>query len=122
MSIKLINRNTDYAARALCYMARKKEGLTSVPELVKNLSIPRPFLRKILQVLHNKGLLVSQKGIGGKIKQARDPKKISLLEIVKVFQGPIKLSKKKKRVLRHKISTRNDFERVFPQTAKEPLI
>lgn len=92
MSIRLINRNTDYAVRALCYIAKKEEGLTSVPELVKSLRIPRPFLRKILQALNAKGLLISQKGAGGGFKLAREPKKISLLEVVKVFQGPIKLS------------------------------
>ena len=63
--MKLITRDTDYAIRAITYMAKHKESRVSVKELVKNLKVPRPFLRKILQVLDKKGLLRSYKGKGG---------------------------------------------------------
>lgn len=104
MSIRLINRNSDYAVRALCYMAKREEQVTSVSELVRKLKIPRPFLRKILQVLHNEGLLISQKGAGGGFRLARKPGKIFLLDIMRAFQGPIKLNECvfKKEVCPHK--------------------
>ncbi len=96
MSIKLINRNTDYAVQALCYMARRehkhKPHVTSVSELVEELKVPRAFIRKIMQILNNESVLLSKRGWGGGFRLAREPKKISLLEVVKVFQGPIKLS------------------------------
>ncbi len=92
MYIRLINRNTDYAVRALCYMAKREEEVTPVSELVRKLKIPRPFLRKILQVLHNKGLLISQKGQGGGFRLASKPNKIFLSDIMRAFQGPIQLN------------------------------
>lgn len=90
--MKLISRNTDYAVRAVCYMARKNKDTVSAYELVKTLKIPRPFLRKILQALHKKGLLESYKGVGGGFRLARKPGKIYLVDLIEVFQGPIKLN------------------------------
>lgn len=91
--MKLLARNTDYAVRAICYMARKKDKVVSVVELVKALKIPRPFLRKILQFLNKKGLLESHKGYCGGFRLMRSPNKIYLTELMEVFQGPFKLNK-----------------------------
>ena len=90
--MKLLTRNTDYAVRAVCYMAKRKDELVSVPELVKALRIPRPFLRKILQVLNKKGILKSHKGSGGGFELARKPRDIYLPDIMEAFQGPFELN------------------------------
>ena len=90
--MKLVTRDTDYAVRALCYMADKKRELVSVAELVKELKIPRPFLRKILQALNRKGILESHKGIGGGFRLARQAASIYLLELIEALQGPFKLN------------------------------
>ena len=90
--MKLVTRNVDYAVRALCYMAAKQNGVVSVSELVGKLNIPRPFLRKILQILNNKGILNSQKGKGGGFNLSIVPQKIYLADIIEVFHGPLKLN------------------------------
>jgi len=90
--MKLLSRNTDYAVRAVCYMAKKKPGVVSVTELVEKLKIPRPFLRKILQALNNEGMLRSSKGMGGGFRLARKPEGIYLTDIMETFQGPFKLN------------------------------
>lgn len=90
--MKLITRDTDYAMRALCFIARHKNDIVSVRELVKELKVPRPFLRKILQILNKKGLLNSHKGKGGGFKLALAPAGILLVDVVKVFQGPLKIN------------------------------
>ncbi|MCX5665431.1 MAG: Rrf2 family transcriptional regulator [Candidatus Omnitrophica bacterium] len=90
--MKLISRNTDYAVRAVCYIARQDKSIVSVAELVKALEIPRPFLRKILQVLNKKRILISNKGSGGGFKLARKVDKIFLTELMEAFQGPFKLN------------------------------
>ncbi|MCX5696918.1 MAG: Rrf2 family transcriptional regulator [Candidatus Omnitrophica bacterium] len=90
--MKLITRDTDYAVRALCYLAKHRERTISVPELVKALEIPRPFLRKILQLLHNKGILKAYKGKGGGFSMAISPGRISLIEVMRVFQGQFSLN------------------------------
>ncbi len=94
--MKLVTRNVDYAVRALCFMAaekkQKQNGAVSVSELVGELKIPRPFLRKILQILNNKGILISQKGKGGGFELAVLPEKIYLADVIEAFHGPLKIN------------------------------
>jgi len=90
--MKLMTRNTDYAVRAICHMAAKPQGVISVTELVDELKIPRPFLRKILQMLSKSGLVTSYKGIGGGFRLEAKPDKIYLSDIIKVFQGDFTLN------------------------------
>jgi len=91
--MKLITRDTDYAVRALSYIAKSKKELVSVEELVKKTRIPRPFLRKILQILNKKKILQSFKGKGGGFKLAILPANIYLFELIKIFQGPFNINK-----------------------------
>ena len=90
--MKLITRDTDYAVRAISFIAEKKGGMVSADELVKSIRMPRPFLRKILQVLNREGMLKSYKGKNGGFILALSPKKIFLLDIMRIFQGPIRLN------------------------------
>lgn len=91
--MKLITRNTDYAIRAICFMAENKKEITSVSELVEKLKIPRPFLRKILQALNKKGVLTSFKGKSGGFKLRRKPQDIFITDLIEAFQGPIELNR-----------------------------
>ena len=90
--MKLITRDTDYAVRALCCIAEQKQEVISADRLVKSLDMPRPFLRKILQTLTKAGLLNSSKGKDGGFTLALSPGEITLTDVMKIFQGPIKLN------------------------------
>ena len=90
--MKLIKRDTDYAIRALCYIAQSKDDVISVSRLVEHLNIPRPFLRKILQRLNKKGLLISYKGKGGGFSLGRKAGKIFLADLICIFQGTLKIN------------------------------
>ncbi|MCK9603051.1 MAG: Rrf2 family transcriptional regulator [Candidatus Omnitrophica bacterium] len=90
--MKLITRDTDYAVRAVCFIVRHKERVISVTELVKKLKIPRPFLRKLLQALSKKGVLGSHRGLGGGFSLAKPANKIFLVDLIEIFQGPLKLN------------------------------
>ncbi len=88
--MNLITKYTDYAVQAMLYIA-KKDGLVSTRELEENLNLPRPFIRKILLRLQQSGILISHKGSNGGFELAKESKKITLLEISEVFQGPFVL-------------------------------
>lgn len=90
--MKLITRDTDYAVRALIFIAKFKKDIVSVPELVRKLKIPRPFLRKILQRLNKEKILRSYKGQGGGFSLRRPAEKISLQDLIEIFQGSLKLN------------------------------
>lgn len=89
--MKLVTRNTDYALRAICYIA-KQNKIVTVTELVKALGVPRPFMRKILQQLSKEKILESYKGQSGGFKLELLPKEIFVIKIMRIFQGPVGLN------------------------------
>jgi len=90
--MKLLNRDVDYAARALVFMARANKPTVSVAQMEGEIGVTRPFLRKIMQKLHRAGILVAVKGKGGGFALARRPETITLAGLVAVLQGPLKLN------------------------------
>lgn len=90
--MKLITRDTDYALRALCFLVKQKERIISVSGLVNALKIPRPFLRKLLQILNKEKILKSYKGKGGGFSLAMPADKIFLVDLIEIFQGPLRLN------------------------------
>ena len=91
--MKLINRDTDYTIRAICFMAQNRERIVSVSELVRRLKVPLPFLRKALQILNKKGVLSSFKGQDGGFRLSCLPHQIFVMDLIEIFQGPFKLNK-----------------------------
>jgi Rrf2 family protein len=73
-------------------MFGKKGQIVNVSDLVQALKIPKPFLRKILQILHKEGMLLAYKGKGGGFLLSRPAEKISLLDLMEIFQGKFQLN------------------------------
>jgi len=90
--MKLLTRDTDYAVRALIFIAGQKGERASVTQLVKDMDIPRPFLRKILQELNRKKILRSSKGRGGGFSLALKPERIYLSDLINIFQGSLRIN------------------------------
>lgn len=90
--MKLITRDTDYALRAICFISKQKGRTVSVSELARELKIPRPFLRKILQVLTKRQVLISHKGIGGGFILGKPVGELYLVDLMRIFQGRFHLN------------------------------
>ncbi len=90
--MKLITRNTDYALRAVCYIATHNESKVTVEELVDKLGVPRSFMRKILQLLSRNKVLKSTKGQGGGFRLSIPARKLYLIKIMRIFQGNVGLN------------------------------
>ncbi|MEI8011386.1 MAG: Rrf2 family transcriptional regulator [Candidatus Omnitrophota bacterium] len=90
--MNLFTRNTDYAARALLYMGGRVGQRVSTVDIQRDLKLPRPFMRKILQQLQKEGYLVSVKGYNGGFTLAMPPGKIRLIDLMRIFQGDFSLS------------------------------
>ncbi|MFA6079076.1 MAG: Rrf2 family transcriptional regulator [Candidatus Omnitrophota bacterium] len=91
VKVKLLTRDTDYAIRALSSMGSSGE-LVTADDLVKKTGVPKPFLRKILQILGKKGFVKSYKGIGGGFRLSLPGNSIKLVDVMEIFQGPLKLN------------------------------
>jgi len=88
-----ITRQADYALRAVLYLARldgSERAATST--IAENQRIPPSFLAKIISQLSIAGLLHTSRGARGGVTLAREPKEITLLEVVEAIDGPIQLN------------------------------
>ena len=67
--MKFITRDTDYALRALIFMAKAlredNKKIVTVEDIVSGEKLPKVFLRRILQILAEKKVLSSYKGKKG---------------------------------------------------------
>ena len=94
--MRFITRDADYAMQALLFMAKvqKKEArkVVTVDEIVKAKALPERFLRRILQKLAKKKILFSSKGKSGGFSFMAEPENIRAIDIIKIFQGNIRLS------------------------------
>ncbi len=89
--MKLLTKNTDYAVRALITMAQNK-GRISAAEISERQDIPYPFLRRILKTLADDKLIRAKEGAGGGVILSAEPGNIRLSDVIKIFQGDIRLS------------------------------
>ena len=81
----------DYASRAFLSLAlhTTEDGPTSVRDIAERTGLPQPYLEQILLALKGAGLVRSKRGVGGGYVLARDPREISLGQIVSAVDGPI---------------------------------
>ena len=84
-----LSKKADYGLIALKHLAQHADESISAREIAKEYRIPAELLAKILQRLARKGLLVSQHGTNGGYVLARDPSKISIVDVVEALDGPI---------------------------------
>jgi Rrf2 family protein len=92
-----ITRQADYALRAMLYLARLKDqedskAKAATNKIAKDQEIPPSFLAKIISQLSIAGLIHTSRGAHGGVSLARDPKDISLLDVVEAIDGPISLN------------------------------
>jgi Rrf2 family transcriptional regulator, cysteine metabolism repressor len=90
--MRFVTRDTDYALRALIYMAKLNGKTATVDEIAEKGKLPKVFLRRILQKLAEKKVLASYKGKSGGFSLLSHPEDLSVIDIMKVFQGDIDLT------------------------------
>jgi len=87
--MKLTSRS-EYALLALVYLARNESaGFISVETIAVAQEIPPKFLEQILLALKRAKYLRSAKGQHGGYRLARPANKISLAEIIRLFDGAL---------------------------------
>jgi Rrf2 family protein len=88
-----ITRQADYAVRAVLYLAlQENDERAATSTIAEEQNIPPSFLAKIVSQLSIAGLLHTSRGARGGVTLAREPKDITLLEVVEAIDGPIQLN------------------------------
>jgi len=85
----MLSNSCRYGIRAMVYIASQapENGKTGIKQISSDLKLPTPYLAKILQQLAKQKILSSAKGPHGGFSLLKDPKKITLLDIVISIDG-----------------------------------
>ncbi|HEV3229337.1 MAG TPA: Rrf2 family transcriptional regulator [Solirubrobacteraceae bacterium] len=85
-----ITAKSPYAVLALAELARSSGGEPiPIGELARRRDVPPQFLEQLFAVLRRAGILKSQRGVKGGYTFAREPSKVTVLEVVELLDGPL---------------------------------
>lgn len=87
-----MSKLTDYGIVLMSYLASKTYQKHSAHTLSDAVQVPLPTVRKVLKALSQAGLLKSERGAQGGYNLTRNPKQISVAEIITAIEGPIALT------------------------------
>jgi FeS assembly SUF system regulator len=87
-----VKKLTDYAFILLSYMSKYSENSISAKNLAYRVNIPVSTVIKVLKLLKNGNFISSKRGLFGGYKILKDPKKISIYEMIGVLEGPISIT------------------------------
>ena len=86
-----LSTKSEYALLALIDLAKKHKSndLFTISVIAGRNQIPKKYLEQILLILKRGGYVKSYKGSEGGYKLAKEPKKISLAEIIRLMDGAL---------------------------------
>ncbi len=85
-----VSAKSDYALRALIELSARSDGSpVSAEELGRLQDIPHGFLQAILADLRRAGIVLSQRGQAGGWKMAREPRDVTVADVIRAVDGPL---------------------------------
>jgi Rrf2 family protein len=101
----MFSRTLEYALRAVVWLASERESPRTTREVAQATQVPVNYLAKVLQTLVERGIITSQRGLGGGFVLARDPAQLTVLDVVnavepfdRIRECPLKLTSHKLRL------------------------
>jgi Rrf2 family protein len=88
----MITHKTKYALKALMVLADEKAGEAEalrIEEIAARSGAPKRFLEHILLDLKRAGLIGSRRGRKGGYELIKEPKRMSLAEVLRLIDGPL---------------------------------
>jgi FeS assembly SUF system regulator len=88
-----LGKLTDYGLVLMTCIARDQDTpLRTARDLARESKLPLSTVSKLLKELLQSGLLVSHRGIKGGYILARDPRQISVIDMIAAIEGPMALT------------------------------
>ena len=86
----MLSKKTKYGIKALTYLAKQSDNTPiAIGTISKSENISIKFLESILLSLKKNAILGSKKGINGGYYLLKAPENISMMEVMRVLEGPI---------------------------------
>ena len=82
----MFSQTVEYALRAVCYLASQSPKACTTEEVAGVTKVPRAYLSKVLQSLGRGGIVHSQRGLGGGMTLTKEPKDLTILEVVNAVE------------------------------------
>jgi len=78
----------EYSLRAMLFLANEKDGtIVRISDIADEWDIPEKFLRKIIPMLNNAGLIQTIRGKNGGVRLAKNAEMITPLHILEAVEG-----------------------------------
>jgi Rrf2 family protein len=85
-----VTKEADYAVRIIRELSRR--GKENVQSICENELIPRAYAYKILKKLEKAGIVLAYRGVAGGYALAREPRLITLFDVITAVDGALLLS------------------------------
>ena len=82
----MFSQTVEYALRAVVYLASQTPASATTEQIAKVTRVPQAYLSKVLQGLTRAGVVQSQRGIGGGVSLVKNPKVLTILEVVNAVE------------------------------------
>jgi Rrf2 family protein len=82
----LLSQTTEYALRAIAYLATDPERPKTTQEVAKGTRVPPGYLAKVIQLLGRAGLINARRGLHGGSMLARPASEISMLDVIQAIE------------------------------------
>ena len=78
----MLSQTVEYALRAVVYLAGENDGPASTAAVARATKVPPAYLAKVLHALVKAGIVAARRGVGGGVTLAKDPARLTILEVV----------------------------------------
>lgn len=82
----MFSQTVEYALRAVVYLASEAPEPRTTDQIARATCVPKAYLSKVLQGLVRAQVVNSQRGIGGGMTLAREPKDLTILQVVNAVE------------------------------------
>jgi Rrf2 family protein len=78
----MFSQTVEYALRAVVHLAYEAPDARTTAQIAEATQVPKDYLAKILQHLSKRGIVATQRGVGGGVSLAKDPVDLTILDVV----------------------------------------
>jgi Rrf2 family nitric oxide-sensitive transcriptional repressor len=88
----MFSQTVEYALRAVVHLAYESPSARTTAQIADATQVPRDYLAKILQGLAKKGIVVTQRGVGGGVSLGKEPSELTILDVVNAVEPIVRIT------------------------------